>query len=269
MDYIKILKQITPKKLIVILKELWFLYGKLEERRYLKKNNDPYLPPIALRVRVSGLNNIKEFLTAGQRAADDLRRVLKNLGRDIYTFNNILDFGCGCGRVLRWFHDHPNSCNFYGTDIDVPAINWCKKTLKFAKFSVNKYQPPMEYHSDKFDLIYATSVFTHLNEDHQFKWLNELKRIISKKGILLLTVHGKSIWSKFPENVVEKIEKKGILSGQYIYNFLWTGIFPETYSDTYHTKDYIFEKWTKYFTIIDYIEKGVLNYQDLVVLKKD
>jgi hypothetical protein len=38
----------------------------------------------------------------------------------------------------------------------------------------------MDYANEQFDLIYAISVFTHLTEDLQHSWLNELGRV--KRG---------------------------------------------------------------------------------------
>ena len=48
----------------------------------------------------------------------------------------------------------------------------------------------LNYASQSFDLIYAFSVFTHLDIKAQKAWRDEFRRILRPRGILLLTVHG-------------------------------------------------------------------------------
>jgi cyclopropane fatty-acyl-phospholipid synthase-like methyltransferase len=187
------------------------------------------------------------------------------IDKDLGTFQYVLDFGCGCGRTLIWFVNCSNSSHFYGTDIDTDAISWCRDNLDSASFGINKPLPPLEYPSGMFDLICAISVFTHFNEDYQFRWLNELKRIAKPKGILLLTVHGHYSWQTLPPKEVAKIEKEGFL---FITLNDWKGIFPDWYQTAYHTREYILDRYAKYFNILDYIPRGLNNHQDMIVLQK-
>ena len=127
----------------------------------------------------------------GRTCVEDLKNSLRLIGRDLYSFENVLDFGCGCGRALRHFHDHPLSFQMYGTDIDAEAIAWCRRKLPFVTFRVNDPLPPLPFAAGTFDLIYAVSVFTHLDEGHQLAWLKELKRVSKPGAILLLSAHGR------------------------------------------------------------------------------
>jgi len=43
--------------------------------------------------------------------------------------------------------------------------------------------PPMSYEDNMFDFVYSISIFTHLPEDMQFAWLQELQRITKPGGI--------------------------------------------------------------------------------------
>ena len=101
---------------------------------------------------------------------------------------SILDFGCGAGRVIRYWHGLPAAP--YGTDYNPDLIAWCEQHLPFAKFLVNGPGPPLEYPSDFFGLIYALSVFTHLDEAGQIAWIRELRRIAKPGGYILITTHG-------------------------------------------------------------------------------
>lgn len=119
----------------------------------------------------------------------------------------MLDFGCGCGRTLRWFNG--SEPHLHGTDIDAEAIGWCQKNLHFADFEMNEGLPPLDYADETFDLIYAISVFTHLDEERQFLWLDELKRATKPGGIVLLTVHGEHARKVLPDEEAREVEQNG------------------------------------------------------------
>jgi len=106
----------------------------------------------------------------------------------IAAFKNILDFGCGCGRLARMFKGHPG--DVAGCDIDRGMIQWVKENLNYMSAVLTGPKPPLPFSNNEFDAIISISVFTHLNEKSQDEFLRELGRIASKKGYLFLTVHG-------------------------------------------------------------------------------
>jgi hypothetical protein len=104
--------------------------------------SDLPLPPPRLRHRVHGAMDAESFLQVGSACARDIAALTKHHGRELATFERVLDFGCGCGRTLRFFKDHPPTQRLYGTDIDASAINWCRKRLSgLAEWNVNDLQP--------------------------------------------------------------------------------------------------------------------------------
>jgi SAM-dependent methyltransferase len=145
-------------------------YTGLSDRRYVERTNFAHLHLASLRYRVHGSPHIDEFLKVGKRSSEDIKAALKKIGKDSSSFQTILDFGCGCGRTLLCFASRSPSSDLYGTSIDPEAISWCRNNLKLAEFDTNSPLPPLRYWSGTFDLIYAMSVFTHLNEDYQFRW---------------------------------------------------------------------------------------------------
>ena len=42
---------------------------------------------------------------------------------------------------------------------------------------------------------------------------------------------------------------------------------PDFYQDTHHSRAYIEDTWSKYFTIIGYVERGMNKHQDAVILQ--
>ena len=241
------------------------LWTGLWDRRNIRKSGFDRLPPASLRYRVHGSPDLKSFLNVGKRCKEDIEVSLSRSGENLSSFQNILDFGCGCGRTLLWLGNHTRSSSVYGTDIDSEAIWWCSKHLGFGKFSVNKPLPPLDFPSGMFDLILAISVFTHLDEDHQFLWLRELERVARRKGVLVLTVHGYHCWKELRNDDVKKIQETGFL---FLKSNFWKGLFPEWYQTAYHTKEYVLENYGKYFEVLDYVPRGLNNHQDLVLLQK-
>jgi len=220
------------------------------------------VPPPLLRFRVHGSFDRDEYLRIGDVCGQNIRDLLKGVGRDLCAFSAVLDFGCGSGRVLRSFRDLPGSCRLYGTDIDRQAIAWCRKHLDIATWNTNPAMPPTVYPDDAFDFIYAISVFTHLDEHMQFAWLEELKRMSKPGGVLLLTVHG----SSHAEEVQAQLSERG-----FSFHVDQTGLFkrdalPDFYQTAFHSQAYIAEKWSRLFEILAYRERGIGGVQDAVIL---
>jgi SAM-dependent methyltransferase len=230
------------------------------ERRLLFRRIDaqerslgtPTIAPARLRYRVSGSADRGLFIQDGKACAADIQTALSKVGRELGSFQRVLDFGCGCGRTLIHLVDHASSAQLYGTDIDADAIKWCSQNLKFASFKVSKETPPTDYQPETFDLIYAISVFTHLDEDYQSRWLAELRRIASAGATLLLTVDS------------SKAEEKGFV----FENSYEKGLFPDWYQNAFHSREYVFDKFSPYFNVLSYLPRGMNNHQDVVIMQK-
>lgn len=232
------------------------------------------LPPVILRHRVAGVDDIGYFHYTGLNSHDDFQKALQLAGYEMGPFRSILDFGAGCGRIMRWMKQYSPPAELYGTDIDIPAIRWSQKTLTFADFSVNQPLPPLEYPDGKFDYVYSHSVFTHLDHQYQDAWLAELNRVTQPSAILTLTVHGRHAFDRYIASAPDiptireqrqHYEERGFL---FLTQDTWEGIFPEFYRTMFHKKSYVLNHWSAYFDILQYVEQGMLNYQDIVVLRK-
>ncbi len=218
------------------------------------------LPPKDLQLRVVSNYNVA-FLDSGYRVVTEIDAFLHQHGLTLADRKNVLEWGCGCGRSLRPLKRlHPH-INLHGTDVDPEAILWLQENYEsIADFKTNDPYPPIDYPDNKFDLIYAVSVFTHLPEDMQFAWLEELMRLLQPGGIGLFSVHGLNHHGAFKEQLKD--------TGFYYSEGPLTNGLPSFYRQTYHTPDYIKREWTKYFEILDIVTLGLGNYQDVVVVRK-
>ena len=242
--------------------------AKLHDRK--DRRNPAYvpLPPAELRHRVHGSLDPVSFLQVGRAVAQNLHDLCTSVGRDIYSFQNVLDFGCGCGRVLRNFQDAPESCRLYGTDIDPGLVSWCEENLPRVRCSTNGFQPPLPYADKTFDLIYAISVFTHLDEQPQQAWLKELHRVARPGAILILSVHGEPLIQGLSPSLRSRVRSHGFLFVKRATGRLKLDKLPDSYQHSFQTREYIFREWSTYFDVVRYIERGINSTQDAVLLRQ-
>jgi SAM-dependent methyltransferase len=146
------------------------------------------LPPDRLVYLVAGTADLAWFLEGGARAAASIREALAEASVDLGRAAAVLDFGCGCGRVAR--HWSGLSASVHGCDVNPSLVRWCRRSLPFGAFTTTRLDPPLPYDSSAFDVVYALSVFTHLDDARQRRWMDELHRVTRPGGHLLISTHG-------------------------------------------------------------------------------
>lgn len=148
------------------------------------------LPPARLRTQVGPLHaNADFFLASGRHNAELVAELLREQGTSVEQLEALLDWGCGCGRVLRNWRRFPG-IRIFGCDIDANMVAWCRENLRFADVTINELSPPLPYGDACFDLVYAFSVMTHLSEDLQQAWLRDVRRVLRPGGYFLFSTLG-------------------------------------------------------------------------------
>jgi SAM-dependent methyltransferase len=174
----------------------------------------------------------------------------------------ILDFGCGCGRVLRHFAD--SGVEVHGTDLNPKLVAWCRRRLRFATFASNGLCPPLAYDDGRFGLVYALSVFTHLPETLQDAWMQELRRVLRPGGHLLLTTHGEHYLEELTED-----ERRRFQAGALV---LRRDDRPgSNVCGAYHPESYVRERLARGFSVVEFVPKGALGnpWQDRWLLRRE
>lgn len=254
-----------PESLIPFGLKILTSYETLMDKRNIQHCAFSNVPPPKIRLHTAGVPSLDTFLKSGKRISEDLLACLKTINRDINSFNTILDFGCGCGRIVLWLQEDLKNKKFFGTDVDEEAIKWCAKNLECGKFTVNKPLPPLRYENDFFDLIYSISIFTHLVEDWQNLWLKELNRIMKIGAIAVITLHGKYAFSISRHKNDLDLDKERFA---FIQSKTYRGVMPNWYQGSYQTENYVLTTFSKYFKILNFIPQGVNGFQDVVILQK-
>jgi SAM-dependent methyltransferase len=226
------------------------------------------IPEIENIYRVIGSEDIDNFLFTGATAYNRIKNYLRDqLERPLDTFNAVLDWGCGAGRLTRYLAMEEGP-TITGADIDEFNVDWCSKAIENVRFEKFPLQPPTQSGEGSFDLVIGISIFTHLREHDQNAWLAELQRIVRPGGIVMVSYHGPTIMGlvRAREPLLERIEAEGIVvTGQ---NKQVTDIGDEEYYvNVSHSQTYIEQNWSRYFDIID-IVPALLGRQDMVVMRR-
>lgn len=246
-------------------------------------------PPPELMQRVAHTQHPHFFKIGGLKSFGEFADAL-NRHCEFRSVRRLLDWGCGCGRVTMHFLLEPDRPEIYGCDIDPEAIAWCSEHLQPGNFSRAEPWPPTPYQDASFDIVIAHSVFTHRSEKAQRAWLVEMRRIIAPGGLFLASTLGEFAdlftfprpfgGSDPPRGLAQKLKsvrarywrgtetrRKGIFDGT--LDPALKGIAPEGYyRSVFQTREYTLREWSKYFTILEYRERGMGNFQDLVVMQR-
>jgi ubiquinone/menaquinone biosynthesis C-methylase UbiE len=173
-------------------------------RKFKKNNPDVKLPPDYLIYESFKLVYQKYYT----ESIDSAKWIVNHIGKHIKLKNkNILDWGCGPGRIIRHLPAIVgNGCNFFGTDYNGKSIEWCSVNLPGIHFNKNSLEANLPYDDNFFDAIYGVSIFTHLSEKLHFEWYNELFRVLKPNGVMFLTTQGDNFKIKLTSQEIAKYE---------------------------------------------------------------
>jgi SAM-dependent methyltransferase len=219
------------------------------------------VPPARLRALVAGADRQK-FLAFGGSMFQLIVDTLRNNGAPVHTLGAVLDFGCGCGRVLRYWHG-VSGPRIYGTDYNPRLVEWGQRNLPFARVSANTRSPPLPYESETFDCVYAVSVFTHLSEALQTAWMAELLRVTRPGGVLILTTHGE----RRLEPLTERQRREFAAGRMVVINGEASGM---NLCNAYHPEVFVRSRLATGCAVAEFIPGGTREAitQDLYLMRK-
>jgi SAM-dependent methyltransferase len=231
------------------------------------QNGSLPVPPPELRMGYH-VDSAEKFLRLGEASYQSLMGILASQQLRLEPGEAMLDWGCATGRVLRYFAPLAPACEVWGSDVDVPAIEWCLHHLSPPfKFLTASSLPHLPFPDGKFKFLYGLSVLTHMASLRDM-WLLELARILHKGGCAVLTIHDENTWQLFrragmPAWVPAHLRDLPDLpqNGLEIRGSAWY----HTY--TFFRSDYVRKAWGQYFEVVDFVPQAE-GYQTAVVLRK-
>jgi SAM-dependent methyltransferase len=243
-------------------------------------NPASHMPPEDLRARVSGSRDPAWFDQSGSLTVGEWQRILASQGMDFADFATIIDFGCGCGRALRHLRQHVSAeQRLIGVDPDHEAIAWLADNLPGVTVHPLADLPPASMiEPESADLVLSHSVFTHLPEDVQFAWLNDLARILKPGGLLVASIHGSKVVTDYANSLEamdlkdESAHVRAEMKSKGFFHVVGKNEFeaalPMYYGAAFHDISYIYERWTSDFEIKAWFPIFALKHQDVLVLKR-
>lgn len=237
--------------------KLWDLLPDLADR--VRIVGPPPLPPPALRGRVSWTTSRKEFRRVGSQGAADVEAAFSRARRTGEDYRRWLDFGCGCGRLSRHLATGDRARRLTGVDVDVPAVAWAAHQLRGRFFPIGE-TPPMALPPASFDVAVAVSVFTHLPENAQRQWREELHRVLRPGGLLIATTLPPRLVSMVPDLAPEQsdeLDRRGFLYAP--------GPGPFNQNAAFHSREFLEATWQPLFRLREFRPAGMTNFQDLSV----
>jgi SAM-dependent methyltransferase len=224
------------------------------------------IPESNRRVRVMGFSPETSFRISGYTVFNQIRRALnQTVGRDLTQFGHVLDWGCGCGRVSRYFRP-PVAVT--GVDVDPDNVRWCQQHLPHGRFLTIPLYPPTSLPAATFDLVFGISVMTHLREATQEQWLAELDRVTRPGGIVMLTFHGdaSTCLANPARQVWDQLRASGFVDTS---NTVYDAALEEDgyYRNIYQTTEYVRRVWSRRFQVLDVLPY-YMSHQDVAILRK-
>jgi len=241
----------------------------------------PTMPPDEMQVRFTGasgeatLHEAFEFYRMVSEASSRSRPKVA------------MDFGCGWGRITRFFIKDFEKHRLIGVDPLAESIETCQATNSWADFQQINLSPPIDRPDSSVDLIFAFSVFSHLSEETHLQWLEEFARLLRPGGMLVVTTRKRrfipecarirSQEERTPVNtgafVAFRDTEKYLAmydAGEYCNDPVGGGpnLPPSTYGETCIPLAYAVQRWQPDFSVVKFIDDPARLNQNVIVAKR-
>jgi SAM-dependent methyltransferase len=193
-----VLKRYIPQPVKTLLKDrLWVWVKDVADRLTGRRSGD--IPPTGM--MFDGPVGVAEFVANGKEFFKLFRSLIKPT-RSV----KILDIGSGIGRKTLPLTGYLNKKGSYeGLEIVKKGVDWCRRhiTKRFPNFRFTQidiyngfYNPKgkikpstlsFPYPDNYFDVVIATSVFTHMLPKEVKNYHKEIGRVLKEKGKSYLT----------------------------------------------------------------------------------
>ncbi len=194
----------------------------------------------------------------------------------------VLELGCASGRVLRHFVHQEDGLDVLGCDIQRSHVDWMVKHLP-ARLRVfqNTVLPTLPLGDASLELVYALSVFTHIDE-FDLSWMAELARVLRPGALAYLSVHTEHTWAllspgmalyhdllavreQVQDHDIDDAFLAGPMPGERAV-FRWTSALSNNTS-VFLRSEYIHRAWGRFLEVVE-IQREASGYQDVVVLRR-
>lgn len=132
-------------------------------------------------------SDLKNSIPAGFRTIEYFSTYKVELAKRLVgkTPSRILDFGCGIGQCSLHLVRKFTQSEVVGFDVSEDSLSIARPRVPHANFTSNWDLVA----SQKYDLIFTSNVFHHIDPEEHLLWLGRLKAILSSGGSLVIFEH--------------------------------------------------------------------------------
>jgi len=141
-------------------------------------------------IAVAGHANHADFARSRINGPPQMLKDLTDAGLDTARLVDVLDFGCGCGRLLAGWVINGFKMRLQGCDRNPDLVDWCNRHIPGVSVRINRLGQNLPFEDDSFDFVYLISVFTHLSIEEQTLLISEFQRVLRPGGYVYVTFHG-------------------------------------------------------------------------------
>jgi 2-polyprenyl-3-methyl-5-hydroxy-6-metoxy-1,4-benzoquinol methylase len=274
-------------------------FSKLSDQEWLAILVRSIREPVIDGVRMPGFpSEAVQRSTVGSSGAQPLQEVFnffsavkgygERLGRPLQVDTRVLDFGCGWGRILRFFLRDCSPANLHGIDVDPELVDICRKTMNYGSFDVVDPLPPTRFPDESFDIVVGYSVFSHLAEHASIAWVKEIARLLKPRGIMIVTTEPREFielcrslrgrdhefaWHQALANSFVDTEAayRAYDAGEYLYAPTGGGSYrpADFYGEALIPEGYVRARWTEFLRFVDFVSDPRVFPQALIVMQKN
>jgi len=191
-----------------------------------------------------------------------------------------LDFGCGWGRLTRYFARDVEPGCLYGCDPVEQILDECRRSGVPATLARSEFMPRGPIFEEPFDLAFSFSVFTHTSEKAHESCLEALFASLRPGGVLILTIrppeylHLSPLMAAELESLGPDVETR-LGEPRYIFtphpaedSHLQYAGGEMTYGETVVTLPYVRERWASMFELLEIDVLPEDPYQVILTLRR-
>lgn len=164
-----------------------------------RRSTRNFVPPIELIAENNiGIHDKENVLDEYKRIGTSIAKMLKTR-TGLRPESDVLDVGCGTGRVAMHLTEYLTTGSYTGIDVVKSSVEWCQDVFRdfpnfrfihanlYSKFynpdaslTAEEYRFPFD--DESFDVIWSSSLFTHMLMPAVDNYLEEMARVAKPGG---------------------------------------------------------------------------------------
>lgn len=140
---------------------------------------------------------VRGYILSGSASAQQIASLVDDLGLGERSFR-LMEFACGYGRVTRHLTSMLPKARYFAADIHPEACAFVSEEMGVVA-RLSSAEPETCDVGDGYDLVFATSFFSHIPDASFGRWLRVLYDSLAPGGYLMFTTHGEAVIDSAPE----------------------------------------------------------------------